>query len=133
MAEAVPAPFRVRATAGTLRGDPAEGFALPHAWSEAGVVVEGDGTGAHVLHTSVALCVLNDLFREADRLGLALAGVAVAAEGGFDGAWASTGVRYDVELDADLADDDRAALLATVDEVAEIPRALRAGVPVERA
>jgi hypothetical protein len=125
--------FRVRATAGTLRGDPADGFALPHAWTEAGVVVEGAGTGAHVLHTAVALCVLNDLFREADRRGLALAGVAVAAEGGFDGDWSSTGIRYDVELEAELSGDDREALLAAVDEVAEIPRALRAGVPVARA
>ena len=125
-------PFRVRATAGTLRGDPADGFALPHEWTEAGVVVEGAGTGAHVLHTSVALCVLNDLYREADRRGMALRGVAVGAEGGFDIAWASTGVRYVVELDTDRSDLERAALLAVVDEVAEIPRALRAGVPVVR-
>lgn len=125
--------FRVRATAGSLRGDPADGFALPHAWTDAGVVVEGAGTGAHVLHTSVALCVLNDLYREADRLGLSLDGVAVAAAGGFDDAWSSTGIRYDVELDAGLSGDERAELLRVVDEVAEIPRALRAGVPVERA
>jgi hypothetical protein len=125
-------PFRVRATAGSLRGDPADGFALPHAWSEAGVVVEGAGTGGHVLHASVALCVLNDLYREADRLGLALAGVAVVAEGGFDEVWTSTGVSYDVELDAELSGDDRATLLGVVDQVAEIPRALRAGVPVVR-
>jgi hypothetical protein len=129
MAEA----FRVRATAGSLRGDPAAGFALPHAWTEAGVVVEGAGTGAHVLHTSVALCVLNDLYREADRLGLALDGVAVAAEGGFGPDWSSTGIRYDVELDSGLSDAERLALLTLVDEVAEIPRALRAGAPVERA
>ena len=49
---------------------------LPHAWTDAGVVVEGAGNGAHVLHVAVALCVLNDLFREAQTDGLTVDGVA---------------------------------------------------------
>ena len=40
--------------------------------------------GAQLLHLSVALCVLNDTYREASRLGIEIDGVAVEADGGFD-------------------------------------------------
>ena len=124
--------FAVRLSAGSLRHDePA--FVLPHAWSEAGVAVEGGGTGAHVFHASVALCVLNDLYREARSHDVKVDGVVVSARGGFDDDWSSTGITYDVEL---ASHDDGAAvatLVARVDEVAEIPRAVRAGAAVVRA
>lgn len=58
--------------------------------------------GAHLLHTAVAGCLLNDPYREASALGLLFAGVRVTAQGGFDEAWASTGIEYRVELDAAL-------------------------------
>jgi hypothetical protein len=123
--------FPVRLTAGTLRHeDPA--FELPHAWTDAGVAVEGGGTGAHLFHASVALCVLNDLFREARDDGLVVDGVAVVARGGFDDDWGSTGVSYRVELDSTEDGSLLASLLARVDDVAEIPRAVRRGARVER-
>jgi hypothetical protein len=123
--------FAVRLSAGSLRhGDPF--FVVPHAWSDAGVAVEGGGTGAHLLHASIALCVLNDVFREADADGLAVAGVAVRARGGFTAEWFSTGISYDVEV-AGLDDDAAlAGLLARVDTVAEVPRAVRVGPTVVR-
>ena len=62
--------FPVTASAGTLREDPASGWTVPHQWTSEGVVVEGDGNGAAVLHLSVALCVLNDTFREGEALGV---------------------------------------------------------------
>jgi anti-sigma factor RsiW len=77
--------------------------------------------------------VLNDLYREAAASGVTLDGVRVTAEGGFDtGTWTSTGIAYAVEVDspAPAAEVDR--LLARVDDVAEIPRAVRAGAPVRR-
>jgi hypothetical protein len=123
--------FAVRLTAGSLRHDePA--FVVPHTWTDAGVAVEGGGTGAHLFHTAIALCVLNDLYREAGVDGLTLAGVAVVARGGFGDSWSSTGVTYAVELDS--AEDDAllATMLARVDQVAEIPAAVRAGASVER-
>ena len=47
--------------------------------------------------------------------------------------WASQGVVYSVEVDSTASRDEVAGLLTRVDEVAEIPRALRAGMSVERA
>jgi len=123
--------FAVRLTAGSLRHhEPA--FVLPHAWTDEGIAVEGDGTGAHLLHAAVAACVLNDLFREARTDGLVVDGVAVVARGRFDDEWGSTGVTYHVEVDSTEDEALLATLLARVDEVAEIPRAVRRGAPVGR-
>lgn len=123
-------PFWARAAAGTLRG--AEGVAFPHAWTAAGVLAEAPTNGGQALHLSVALCVLNDLYREADRLGIGVSGVIVEADGGFDGDWRSTGIAYSVQLDSPAPEEDQARLLLVVDEVAEIPRAIRAGAAVTR-
>ena len=121
--------FPVTVSAGSLRGS---GLTMAHAWTDAGVAVEADFTGAHLLHLAVAGCVLNDVFREAGELGVEVAGVRVSARGGFDtGAWTSTGIGYEVEVDGPTGDVlDR--LMARVDEVAEIPRAIRAGGTVAR-
>jgi hypothetical protein len=121
-------PFGVRATAGTLRT--AEGVVLPHVWTEEGVAAGPAANGAQVLHLAVALCVLNDTYREADRLGIEVRGVAVETDGGFDDDWRSTGVAYAVTIDSPAPTEETGRLLAVVDEVAEVPRALRAGVPV---
>jgi hypothetical protein len=120
----------VRATAGTLRAT--DGVVLKHAWTDRGVVAAPVTTGAQVLHLSVALCVLNDAYREARRLGVELLGVCVEADGGFDGEWRSTGIEYSVTLDADAPADDLEKLCAVVDDVAEIPRAVRGGATVTR-
>ncbi|GAA4546984.1 OsmC family protein [Pseudonocardia xishanensis] len=122
--------FLVEVGAGTLRA--ADGVDLPHRWTSEGVRVRAEFTGAHLLHLATAGCVLNDLYREAEPLGVVLDGVRVTAEGGFDESWSSTGIAYRVELDTAASEADRARLLARVDEVAEIPRALRAGAPVTR-
>ena len=88
--------------------------------------------GAQVLHLSVALCVLNDTYREAERLGVEMEGVAVEADGSFDGEWRSTGIEYSVTLDSRAPAEVLERLGAVVDEVAEIPRAVRAGAPVRK-
>jgi uncharacterized OsmC-like protein len=124
--------FEVVAGAGTLRGG--TGVRFPHRWTSEGVGVETEFTGGHLLSLAAAGCVLNDVYREADRLEIELAGVRVTASGGFDPTtWASTGIAYSVELDSPAPAEDLARLLEVVDEVAEIPRALRAGAPVRRA
>jgi uncharacterized OsmC-like protein len=84
---------------------------LRHTWTEEGVVAGPASNGGQLLHLSVALCVLNDTYREAARLGIQVDGVAVEVDGAFDDEWHST---------------------AAVDEVAEIPRAIRAGAAVAR-
>jgi hypothetical protein len=121
--------FGVRVSAGSLRG--ADGVALQHSWTEEGVVASPVTNGAQVLHLSVALCVLNDTYREAQRLGIPVGGVAVEADGGFD-EWQSTGITYAVAIDSQATTEEVAHLQSVVDEVAEIPRALRAGAPVTR-
>ena len=95
--------------------------------------MDAEFTGAHLLHLAAAGCVLNDLYREAAALGLELHGVRVTATGGFDPAtWQSTGLGYSVEVSSDATAEQLARLLDTVDQVAEIPRAIRAGAPVQR-
>jgi len=125
--------FPVEVSAGSLRHDVAAGWVVPHVWTDAGVAVEAAPNGAGVLHVAVALCVLNDLFREGDALGVPVAGARVRARGEFDTtSWVSTGVTYAVEVDSGASPDEVAALVGRVDEVAEIPRVLRAGLTVER-
>jgi len=123
-------PLGVRATAGSLRL--VEGVVLHHLWTEEGVVASPAANGAQLLHLSVALCVLNDTYREAERLGVEVAGVAVEADGGFDDEWRSTGIAYSVTVDSPARAEDLVRLGDVVDEVAEIPRAIRAGAAVER-
>jgi hypothetical protein len=133
MADARTDDFPVVLSAGSLRGDGPGGWVVPHVWTESGVSVQAAPNGAGVLHVAVALCVLNDLFREGDAHGLPVRGVRVAARGEFDTeSWVSTGVTYAVEVDSTASDDEVVTLVAKVDEVAEIPRVLRAGMTVER-
>jgi uncharacterized OsmC-like protein len=125
--------FEVVVGAGTLRSadDAAVGF--PHRWTEGGVTVQSAFTGAHLLHLAVAGCVLNDVYREAVRLGLQVHGVRVRADGDFDTTtWASTGISYAIEVDSPEPAGDIDALLTTVEEVAEIPRSVRSGGVVKR-
>jgi uncharacterized OsmC-like protein len=97
------------------------------------VVVQAAPNGAGVLHVAVALCVLNDIYREARDRGVDVAGVRVSARGEFDQeSWQSTGVTYAVEIESPSSAADVSELIAHVDAVAEIPRALRAGMTVER-
>ena len=86
-----------------------------------------------MLHLAAAGCVLNDVYREAARLGIEVTGVRVTAAGGFDTAtWQSTGIGYSVEVSSDAPAGELAQLLDVVDEVAEIPHAIRAGAVVRR-
>jgi hypothetical protein len=131
MAEIGARRFAVTAGAGSLR--PESGLSLPHAWTDDGVVVVADFTGGHLLHLAVAACILNDIYREARGLDLVLDGVRVAADGDFDpDTFASNGIGYLVEVDTTAPQDQVEALLTRVDEVAEIPIAIRAGASVRR-
>ncbi|GID26044.1 OsmC family protein [Paractinoplanes brasiliensis] len=123
--------FAVVVGAGSFRVE--GGVRFPHRWTAEGVSVGADFTGAHLLHLAAAGCVLNDLYREAAGLGVRLDGVRVTASGGFDTeSWASTGIAYGIELDSPASAEQQAALIEQVDRVAEIPRAIRAGAPVQR-
>jgi uncharacterized OsmC-like protein len=125
--------FEVVVGAGTMRSASASAVRFPHRWTPEGVTVEADFTGAHLLHLAAAGCVLNDVYREAATLGIELEGVRVSAAGGFDtSTWKSTGISYSVDISPAISSDELARLLEVVDDVAEIPRALRAGTLVTR-
>ena len=118
--------------AGSYLSSAPSAVAFAHRWTDEGVTVLAAFTGAHLLHAAVAGCVLNDLYREAQRLGLGLDGVRVTASGEFDDGWGTTGISYCVELDTTASPEEVARLLAVVDEVAEVPRAIRRGGTVTR-
>lgn len=125
--------FEVVVGAGTFRSAASDAVHFPHRWTAEGVTVEAAFTGAHLLHLAAAGCVLNDIYREAIDLGIQIDGVRVTASGGFDTqAWSSTGITYRAEVDSPTSPEAVAQLLDRVDAVAEIPRAIRAGAPVER-
>ena len=125
--------FDVVVGAGSFRSDDGRAVRFPHRWTAGGVTVETDFTGAHLLHLAAAGCVLNDVYREAGELGIPVEGVRVTASGGFDTqAWTSTGITYRVEVRSPASDAELDRLLERVDEVAEIPRAIRAGATVRR-
>ena len=104
-----------------------------HRWSTDGVTVKAAFTGAQLLHLAVAGCVLNDVYREAVRMGMEIRGVRVTAFGGFDtDTWESSGISYVVDVDSPASGEEQNALLEAVDSVAEIPKSIRAGTSVER-
>ncbi|MFN8022374.1 MAG: OsmC family protein [Acidimicrobiales bacterium] len=125
--------FTVIVSSGSLRPDSHDGIVMPHRWTDAGVVVEAEFTGAHLYQLAAAGCVLNDVHREAQRLGIPVDGVRVSASGAFDTTtWASLGVGYSVEVDSSASEDDIARLVAVVEQVAEIPKALAQPTTVTR-
>ena len=125
--------FEVVVSAGSYRSAADQVVHIPHRWTPGGVSVETQFTGAHLFHLAAAGCVLNDVYREANGLGIQLDGVRVRAVGGFDpDTWKSTGIEYSVELRSPAPADKISHLLSIVDTVAEIPRALRSGTSVRR-
>ena len=125
--------FDVVVGAGVMRSNDPVAVHWPHRWTEEGVTVEGKFTGAHLFHLAAAGCVLNDVYREAAALGIGIDGVRVRAGGEFDQqSWTSTGIEYSVEIASGAGEPAIDHLLAVVDQVAEIPRALRAGTTVQR-
>lgn len=124
--------FSVECAAGSLRPADSTATHFAHRWTDGGVDVTAAFTGAHLLHASIAACVFNDLYREADKLGITLVGVRVRARGGFADNWASSGIEYDVELDSPADPTSLTQLISLVDGVAGIPCAVRAGTTVRR-
>jgi uncharacterized OsmC-like protein len=127
------ADYEVVVAAGVFRSASPDAIRFAHRWTEAGVTVSTEFTGAHLLHLATAGCVLNDVYREAVAMGIEVRGVRVTAGGGFDTErWSSTGITYAVDVDSSATAEDVDRLIARVDEVAEIPRAIRAGAAVVR-
>jgi organic hydroperoxide reductase OsmC/OhrA len=87
--------------------------------------------GGELLMLALATCYCNDLFREAQRLGIALDAVEVEARATFGGVGlAATDVRYTAKVESSAPAADIERLLRETDAVAEIHNTLRAGVAV---
>lgn len=85
--------FTVRVAAGSYSGTVHADATFSQRWTTSGVSVEAQFTGAHLLHLSVGGCVLNDVHRESERLGVDVDGVLVRVAGDFRrGTWVSTGI-----------------------------------------
>ena len=82
---------------------------------------------------ALATCYCNDLYREAQRLGIALQQVEVEATATFAGVGvAASDVRYRARVESSASPAEVAQLLRETDAVAEVHNTLRQGVPVQR-
>ncbi len=88
--------------------------------------------GGEFLMLALATCYCNDLYREAERLGIPIEGAEVEAGADFAGVGlAAANIRYRATVTSSAPAADIARLLRETDAVAEIQNTVRAGVPVE--
>jgi len=88
--------------------------------------------GGEFLMLALATCYCNDLFREAQRLGIAVDSVEVQASAEFPGVGlAATNIRYRASVESTASREDIDRLIRETDAVAEVHNTLRAGVPVQ--
>jgi putative redox protein len=85
-------------------------------------------SGGQLLYLSIAACWSNDLYREAATMGIELHGVEITVDGDFPARGAgSTPITVDVVVRSSALEERVRALIAEVERVAEIPRAIREG------
>jgi len=88
--------------------------------------------GGEFLMLALATCYCNDLYREAQRLGIPIDGVEVDAAADFPGVGlAARNVTYRARIRSQASPDDLQRLLRETDAVAEVHNTLRAAVPVQ--
>ena len=89
--------------------------------------------GGELLAAALATCYCNDLYREADRLGIAISACEVIATVHFGGVGqAATAVTYAARVESQAPADAVEGLLQETDRLAEVHNTLRGGCPVER-
>ena len=88
--------------------------------------------GGQLLYLSIAACWSNDLYREAATMGIELDGVEITVDGDFPARGSgSTPITVDVGVRSGAPEARVRELIAEVERVAEIPRAIREGPPIE--
>jgi uncharacterized OsmC-like protein len=88
--------------------------------------------GGQLLYLSIAACWSNDLYREAATRGLPLDSVEITVDGDFPARGSgSTPITVDVVVRSAAPEERIRELIAEVERVAEIPRAIREGPPIE--
>lgn len=84
--------------------------------------------GGQLLYLSIAACWSNDLYREAATMGIELDAVEITVDGDFPARGSgSTPITVDLVVRSSAAQDRIRELIAEVERVAEIPRAIREG------
>jgi putative redox protein len=88
--------------------------------------------GGQLLYLAIAACWSNDLFREAATMGIDVDGVEVTVDGDFPARGSgSTPITVDVLVRSSAPEERVRELIAEVERVAEIPRAIRDATPIE--
>jgi putative redox protein len=84
--------------------------------------------GGQLLYLSIAACWSNDLYREAATMGIELDGVEITVDGDFPARGSgSTPISVELVVRSPAPEEQVRALIAEVERVAEIPRAIREG------
>jgi putative redox protein len=88
--------------------------------------------GGQLFYLSIAACWSNDLYREAATMGINLDRVELAVDGDFPARGSgSTPITIDLVVRSSAPEEKVRALIAEVERIAEIPRAIREGPPIE--
>lgn len=88
--------------------------------------------GGEFLMLALATCYCNDLYREAERLGIPIDSVVVEAGAEFPGiGLAATDIVYRAKVASPAPPEAIAQLLSETDAVAEVHNTLRKGMPVQ--
>lgn len=89
--------------------------------------------GGEFLMLALATCYCNDVYREAQRLGIPVDGVEVEAVAEFEGiGLAASNICYRAKVHSTAPAADIERLLRETDAVAEVHNTVRTGVPVRR-
>lgn len=89
-------------------------------------------SGGQLLYLSIAACWSNDLYREAATMGIELHGVEITVDGEFPARGSgSTPITVDVTVRSSAPPARIRELIAQVEGIAEIPRAIRDATPIE--
>ena len=109
-------------------GTSAQSLSIPPKTTSKGSAVNG----GEFLMLALATCYCNDLYREAERLGVPIESVEVEASAEFPGiGLAATDIKYRATVSSSASSSAVEQLLRETDAVAEIHNTVRAGVPVE--
>lgn len=88
--------------------------------------------GGQLFYLSIAACWSNDLYREAATMGITLDAVEVTVDGDFPSRGSgSTPITVEVTVTSSAPEERVRELIAEVERVAEIPRAIRESPPIE--
>ena len=89
-------------------------------------------SGGQLMYMAIAACWSNDLYREAATMGIELDGVEITVDGDFPARGeGSTPITVAVVVRSSAPEEHVRELIAEVERIAEIPRAIRDGAPIE--